>query len=107
MFSNPLDFKVQQDTDKNALDFELTISNLSFDGCSTAPLADYIHNPVYQELLDESDHDSNASDRRVYLDLRSSAEYAKEMEKLERNDLKTNLFISLKLVATKKLRLRI
>ena len=26
LFSNPLDFKVQQDTDKNALGFELTIS---------------------------------------------------------------------------------
>ena len=38
LFSNPLDFKVQQGTDKNALDFELRISNLSFEVATVAVL---------------------------------------------------------------------
>ena len=31
-------------------------------GCSTAPLSDYINNPAYQELIDESDYNGNTSD---------------------------------------------
>ena len=76
-------------------------------GCSTVPLSDYIHNPVYQELMDDSDYDGDTSDERVYLDLKASAGYTTEMEILVRNNSKINLFIQLKKVATKKLRLRI
>ena len=41
-------------------------------GCSTAPLTDYINNPVYQELIDEDEYDSEKSNERVYLDLRAT-----------------------------------
>ena len=40
-------------------------------GCSTAPLTDYINNPVYQELIDKDEYDSEKSNERVYLDLRA------------------------------------
>ena len=76
-------------------------------GCSTAPLTDYINNPVYQELIDEDEYDSVRSEERIYLDLRASSGYTEEAEKLERNDTKINLGILLKTAATKKLRLRI
>ena len=40
-------------------------------GCSTAPLSDYINNPVYQELNDEHAYDGSASNEIIYLDLRA------------------------------------
>ena len=76
-------------------------------GCSTAPLTDYINKPIYQELTGESDHGGIKSDERIYLDLRASPGYTAEAEKLERNGSKINLAIQLKRVATHKLRLRI
>ena len=79
----------------------------SCDGCSTAPPTDYIHNPVYQELIEETDYFGNKSNERVYLDLRASEGYTNQMEKLEQNDSKIALFITLKSAATKKRRLRI
>ena len=73
----------------------------SCNGCSTAPLSDYTNNPVYQELIDEDAHNGVRSDERLYLDLKASAAYTTEMEKLERNDSKINLAIQLKDAATK------
>ena len=46
---------------------------------STAPLSNYINNPIHQELIDKSDYNGNISDERVYLDLRASAGYTTEM----------------------------
>ena len=77
------------------------------DGCSVAPLTDYINNPIYQELVDEDQYSENKSDERVYLDLRASCGYTNEAEKLERNNSKINLAITLKNAATKMLQLRI
>ena len=74
-------------------------------GCSIAPLTDYVNNPIYQELPTESEYFSS-SDERVYLDLRASYGYTKEMENLERNDSKLSLKIQRKSAGTKKLRLR-
>ena len=65
-----------------------------------------INNPIHQELPDGKD-DFTTSTERIYLDLRASYGYTKEMEKLERNDSKLNLNIQLKNSATKKLKLRI
>ena len=79
----------------------------SYNGCITAPFSDYINNPVYQELIDEDGYDGVRSDERLYLDLRASAGYTTEMEKLERNDSKLNLTTQLRDAVTKKLRLRI
>ena len=64
-------------------------------------------NPIYQELPDENTYYSAKSDERVYLDLRASSGYVKEAEKLERNDSKINLQITLKDVADFNLRVRI
>ena len=64
-------------------------------------------NPIYQELPDENTYYSAKSDERVYLDLRASSGYVKEAEKLERNDSKINLQITLKDVADFSLRVRI
>ena len=73
------------------------------DGCSVAPLADYINNPIYQDLIEEDKFDRNVSDERLYLDLKASSGYTNEVEKLERNGSKINLGIALKNAATKKL----
>ena len=45
-----------------------------------------------QELIDEDSYNGVRSDERVYLDLRASAGYTSEAEKLERNDSKINFF---------------
>ena len=74
--------------------------------CSTAPLSDYINNPVYQELIDEENYCAERSDERIYIDLRASSGYTNAAEKLERNDSKINLYLLLKSAATKNLRVR-
>ena len=70
-------------------------------------MTDYINNPVYQELIDESDYDSVKNDERTCLDLSASAGYTTEAEKLEIHDSKINLAIQLQKVAAHKLKLRI
>ena len=74
----------------------------SCNGTSVALLTDYINNPIYQDLIDEDDYFENASNERVYLDLRASSEYTNEAEKLDRNYSKIFLSILLKFAATKK-----
>ena len=74
---------------------------------SVAPLTDYTNNKIYQELIEEDDYFNVRSDERLYFDLRASSGYVKEAEKLERNNSKINLHITLKNAATKKLRLRV
>ena len=64
-------------------------------------------NPIYQELPNENTYYSAKSNERIYLDLRASSGYVKEAEKLERNDSKINLQITLKDVADFSLRVRI
>ena len=76
-------------------------------GSSVAPLREYMDNPIYQELPDENTYFIAKSDERIYLDLRASSGYVKEAEKLERNDSKINLQITLKGVADFSLRVRI
>ena len=56
-------------------------------GCSIAPLIDYIHNPIYKELPEETAY-FTASHERIYLDLRGSMGYTDKMKKLARNDSK-------------------
>ena len=74
---------------------------------SVAPLSDYMDNLIFQELPDEDNYFSAKSDEKIYLDLRASSGYVKEAEKLERNDSKINLQITLKDVADFSLRIRI
>ena len=74
----------------------------SCNGTSVALLTDYINNPIYQDLIDEDDYFENASNERVYMDLRASSEYTNEAEKLDRNYSKISLSILLKFAAPKK-----
>ena len=74
---------------------------------SVAPLTDYMDNPIYRELPDEHEYFSLKSDERMYLDLRATSGYFKEAEKLERNDSKIDLQITLKKAAQFNLRVRI
>ena len=76
-------------------------------GSSVAPLTEYMDNPIFQELPDEETYYSLKSDEKIYLDLRASSGYVREAEKLERNDSKVNLQITLKEAATFNLRVRI
>ena len=65
-------------------------------GCSTAPLTDYVYSPVCQELTEETGYFGYKSNEWIYIDLRASAGYTNEMEKLERNNSKITLYITLK-----------
>ena len=65
-------------------------------GSSVAPLTDYMDNPIYRELPDEVEYFGLKSIERLYLDLRASSGYVKEAQKLERNNSKINLMITLK-----------
>ena len=58
-----------------------------------------MNNPIFQELPDEDTYFSAKNNERVYLDLRASSGYVKEAEKIERNDSKINLQITLKAAA--------
>ena len=79
----------------------------NYNGSSVAPLTEHMDNPIFQELPDEETYYSLKSDGKIYLDLRASSGYVREAEKLERNDSKVNLQITLKEAATFNLRVRI
>ena len=68
---------------------------------------DYINNPVFQELLLESDYFGTKSDEKIYIDLRDSLGYTDEIEKPSRNDSKLNVTIELRSPLAKKMRLRV
>ena len=76
-------------------------------GSSVATLTDYMDNPIFRELPDEEENFGLKSDEKVYLDLRATSGYVKEVEKLGRNDSKINLQITLKNAAAFNLRIRI
>lgn len=59
------------------------------DCCSVAPLTSYIHNPIYQELIDKSDYLGDKNHKRIKV--RSG--YTDEMEKLEKSDSDIQYFI--------------
>ena len=68
---------------------------------------DYINNPVFQELLLESDYFGTKSDEKIYIDLRDSLGYTDEIEKPSRNDSKLNVTIELRNPLAKKIRLKV
>ena len=74
---------------------------------SVAPLTDYMDNPSFRELPDEEEYFGLKSDEGIYLDLTASSGYVREAEKLERNDYKINLMITLKSAAQFNMRVRI
>ena len=72
-----------------------------YKGSSIAPLSDYAHNPVYQELLKLHDYFANA-DEKVFIDLRREKGYTNEIEKINRDDGDLSITITFKAAATKK-----
>ena len=79
----------------------------NYNGSSVVPLTNYMDSPIFRELPDEEEYFSLKSDEKVYLDLRATSGYVKDAEKLERNDSKINLQITLKDAAKFNLRVRI
>ena len=74
-------------------------------GCTIAPLTDYVNNPTYQDLTKADKYFS--SNEKMYLDLRRSKGYTDELESLTRDDSKLTLTVTRKDAATKKMRLRV
>ena len=66
-----------------------------------------MNDPIFQELSDEEEYFGRKNDDRKHLDTRASSGYVKEAEKLERNNSKRNLQITLNAATTYKLRVRI
>ena len=71
-------------------------------GCLTAPLTDFVSNPIAQELKGESDSFGDDSDETVYVDLHHSRDYTNKLDKPSRNDSKMIITIELKNALTKK-----
>ena len=63
-----------------------------------------MNNSIFQELPDEDTYFSEKNDERMDLDLRASSGYVKEAKKVERNDSKINIQITLKAATKYKLR---
>ena len=70
-------------------------------GCSSAPLTQYINNEIYQEMPDEDKFDDNKRDDRIFIDMRRSKGYTDELEKINRDDSGVALHIRLKEAAAK------
>ena len=92
-------------TQKHLLYKQLVAWNCN--GSSVVPLTNYMVSPIFRELPDEEEYFSLKSDEKEYLDLRATSGYVREAEKLERNNSKINLQITLKDAAKLNLRVRI
>lgn len=75
--------------------------------CFIALLIDCANNPVYEELTLEEDYFKNSTDERLHINLRDSKGYTGELERLRRNNINLNLYVTLKSAATKKMKLRV
>ena len=104
-FTNEKKYSTDNLTQKHLLYKQFVSWNCN--GSSVAPLTEYMDNPIFQELPDEETYYSLKRDEKVYLDLRATSGYVIETEKLERNDSKINLQITLKAAATFHLRVKI
>ena len=103
--TNEKKYSIENLTQKNLLYKQFVAWHCN--GSSVAPLVDYMDNPIHRELPTEEEYYSLKSDERVYLDLRASSGYVKEAEKMERNDSKINLEVTLKEAAKYNLRVRV
>ena len=101
--TNEKRYNIDNLTQKHLLYKQFAICN----GSSVAPLTDYMDNPIFRELPDEEEYFSLKSNEKIYLDLRATSGYVREAEKLERNDSKINLQITLKKAAKFNLRVRV
>ena len=55
-------------------------------GCSSAPLTQYINNPIHQELTEEDEFTENERDDCIYVDMRRSKGYTDEPEKINHDE---------------------
>ena len=53
-------------------------------GCTIAPVTDYVNNQIYQDLIKADKYIS--SHEKMYLDLRRPKGYTNELESLSRDD---------------------
>ena len=103
--TNTLKFDTTNDLQKHLLWKQFMARHTS--GCSTAPVTDFISNPITKELLNKTEYFGNDSDERLYVDLRQSHRYTDEHEKPSRNDSKMTITIETKNALTKTMRLRV
>ena len=103
--TNEKKYSVDNLTQKHLLYKQFVACNCN--GSSVVPLTDYMDNPIFRELPTEEEYFDLKSDKRVYLDLTASSGYLREAEKLDRNDSKINLMITLKEVVKYNLRVKI
>ena len=100
-----LSLDLEREDDKNML-YKMLIAH-SCNGCSPAPLSQYKHNPIYQDITEEDKFTDSERDDRIYIDMRRSEGYTDELEKIDRYDSVIALTINLKAAAAKKLQFRI
>ena len=56
-------------------------------GCSSAPLTQYINNPIYQELTEEDKFTDTDRDDRIYIYMQRSKGCTDELGKINRDDM--------------------
>ena len=100
-----LSYSLEVEDEKHILYKMLAAYNCN--GCSSAPLSQYINNEIYQEMPDEDKFADNERDDRIYIDMRRTKGYKDELEKINRDDSGVALHIKLKEAAAKKLKIRI
>ena len=103
--TNTLRYEIGNDLHKHLLYKQFLAWNTN--GCSTAPLGDFMNNPVVQKLKKETKYFASDSDKRLYIDLRQPKDYTKELEKPKRKDAKMTITIETKDALAHKMRLRV
>ena len=103
--TNTLNFDIGNDLQKHLLWKQYLA--LCINGCSTAPVTNFMNNPIAQELKKENEYFSDKFDKRLYIDLRPSHGHTDELEKPTRNDSKMTITIETKTPLVKKLRRRV
>ena len=97
-----IEYDLEKEDDKHTL-YKMLPSYFC-KGYSSAPLTQYINNPIYQDMTPEEDWGADRRDDCLYIDLRRSKGYTDELEKIYRDDSQLSLKINLKNATTKKLR---
>ena len=103
--TNLLKYDINNDTQKHLLWKQYVAWHCN--GYRTAPISDYINNPVFEELLLENDYFEYKSDEKIYIDLRDSMEYTDEIDTPSRYDTKLTVTIETKSLLAKELRSRV
>ena len=63
--------KLTHDLEKEDNKYQLycMLATFTCRGCSSAPLAQYINNPIYQELTEQDEYTGNERDDHIYIDM--------------------------------------